>query len=56
MMLVDANLLIYAVDADSPHHARVRAWWEALKHPIWAQSFGKYVRHKACDRMTQPVR
>jgi len=30
MMLVDANLLIYAVDADSPHHARVRAWWEAL--------------------------
>ncbi len=30
MMLVDANLLIYAVDADSPHHARVRAWWESL--------------------------
>ncbi|MDZ4728844.1 MAG: TA system VapC family ribonuclease toxin [Xanthomonadales bacterium] len=30
MMLVDANLLIYAVDADSPHHERVRAWWEAL--------------------------
>ncbi len=30
MMLVDANLLIYAVDADSPHHARVRTWWEAL--------------------------
>ncbi len=29
-MLVDANLLIYAVDADSPHHARVRVWWEAL--------------------------
>ena len=24
MMLVDANLLIHAVDADSPHHAQVR--------------------------------
>ena len=29
-MLIDANLLIYAVDADSPHHARVRVWWETL--------------------------
>jgi toxin-antitoxin system PIN domain toxin len=30
MMLVDANLLIYAVDADSPHHEQVRTWWERL--------------------------
>lgn len=30
MILVDANLLIYAVDADSPHHAKVLAWWETL--------------------------
>jgi hypothetical protein len=30
MMLVDANLLIYAIDADSPHHERVRPWWETL--------------------------
>ncbi|MGK2925222.1 MAG: TA system VapC family ribonuclease toxin [Lysobacterales bacterium] len=30
MMLVDANLLIYAIDADSVHHERVRAWWENL--------------------------
>lgn len=28
MILVDANLLIYAVNRDSPHHARARAWWE----------------------------
>lgn len=28
MILVDANLLIYAVDADSPHHRRARAWME----------------------------
>lgn len=28
MILVDANLLIYAVDADSPHHRKARAWLE----------------------------
>lgn len=26
MILVDTNLLIYATDADSPQHARARAW------------------------------
>jgi hypothetical protein len=30
MMLVDANLLIYAIDADSSVHERVRPWWEKL--------------------------
>ena len=30
MILVDANLLIYAVDADSPHHAQARRWLEEL--------------------------
>ena len=28
MILVDANLLIYAVDADSPRHAQARGWLE----------------------------
>lgn len=28
MILVDVNILIYAVDADSPHHARARRWLE----------------------------
>jgi toxin-antitoxin system PIN domain toxin len=28
VILVDANLLIYAVDADSPHHAKARHWLE----------------------------
>jgi len=28
MILVDANLLIYAVDRDSPHHASARRWLE----------------------------
>lgn len=28
MILVDTNLLVYATDADSPHHARARAWLE----------------------------
>lgn len=29
MILVDANLLIYAVDRNSPHHSRARPWLEA---------------------------
>ena len=29
MILVDANLLIYAVDRDSPQHAQARRWLEA---------------------------
>lgn len=28
MILVDANVLIYAVDADSPHHVAARRWLE----------------------------
>jgi toxin-antitoxin system PIN domain toxin len=28
VILVDANLLIYAIDADSPHHAAARPWFE----------------------------
>lgn len=28
MILIDANLLIYAVDSDSPHHAKARPWLE----------------------------
>lgn len=28
MILVDANILIYAVDSDSPHHAKARRWLE----------------------------
>lgn len=28
MILIDANLLIYAVDSDSVLHRRARRWWE----------------------------
>lgn len=28
MILLDANLLIYAIDSDSPHHAKSRQWLE----------------------------
>ena len=28
MILVDANVLIYAIDADSPHHGPARRWLE----------------------------
>lgn len=29
MILVDANLPLYAADQSSPWHAKARAWWEA---------------------------
>ena len=28
MILIDANLLIYAIDSDSPHHKEARRWVE----------------------------
>ena len=28
MILLDANLLIYAVNRDAPHHEAARSWWE----------------------------
>jgi predicted nucleic acid-binding protein len=28
MILVDANLLLYAYDAGSPQHEAARSWWE----------------------------
>ena len=28
MILVDANVLVYAIDADSPHHRAARRWLE----------------------------
>ncbi len=35
MILVDANLLIYAIDRDSPHHKEARKWAEgALSGPV----------------------
>ena len=43
-MLVDANILLYAVDTESPFHERARAWMEdALNGPhrvgvAWASS------------------
>ncbi len=30
MILVDANVLLYAVNADLPQHARAREWWEQV--------------------------
>jgi uncharacterized protein len=30
VILVDANLLIYAIDADSPQHKRARPWLEGV--------------------------
>jgi toxin-antitoxin system PIN domain toxin len=36
VILLDANVLIYAIDEDSPHHARARAWLEqTLSSDAW---------------------
>jgi len=38
MILVDANILLYAYDASSPRHAAARAWWEdrlSGPEPVW---------------------
>lgn len=36
MILPDANLLIYAYDQLSPHHAKARAWWlSVLRGSDW---------------------
>jgi hypothetical protein len=29
LILVDANLLLYAVDSDAPLHRQARTWWDA---------------------------
>lgn len=29
MKVVDLNVLLYAVNADAPHHGRAKAWWES---------------------------
>lgn len=30
MIIPDVNLLIYAYNADAPHHDEAKAWWEGL--------------------------
>ncbi len=30
MIIVDANLLLYAVNRDFPDHAQARHWWEPV--------------------------
>lgn len=31
MKIVDLNVLIYLVDRDSSHHARIRKWWDTIE-------------------------
>lgn len=46
MIVPDVNLLVYAYNADMPHHAAARAWFERImtdEHPIgfpWASVMG----------------
>lgn len=56
-MIVDANLLLYAVDSTSPHHARASAWvQDAMSGPQriglpW-QTIGAFLRVVTHPRVT----
>ena len=64
MILVDINILLYAIDADSPHHRRVLSWWEsalASNEPVglyWTTVIG-FVRvctqHRSVEKPIEPV-
>jgi len=36
LIIVDANLLIYAINRDDPRHADARRWWETLLSDVTA--------------------
>ena len=46
MIIPDVNLLVYAYNADAPHHEPARSWWEEVMtggEPVgmpWAVAFG----------------
>jgi hypothetical protein len=39
VILLDANLLIYAYDTDSPHHGRARAWLDQTLQGVGSVGF-----------------
>jgi len=53
MILPDVNLLIYAHDQESPHHAGAVSWWEGCLNggeqvgllPVVALGFVRIVAH-----------
>jgi uncharacterized protein len=57
-VLLDANLLLYAVDATSPHHARAARWLESVLNGSrrvglpW-QTVGAFVRIATHPRVTR---
>jgi toxin-antitoxin system PIN domain toxin len=57
-MLVDANLLLYAVSSTAPQHETARAWWETTLNGTgrvglpW-QTIGAFVRIATHPRVTR---
>lgn len=57
-MLVDANLLLYAIDRSSPHHRSALAWWEHALNGServglpW-QTIGAFVRISTHPRVSE---
>jgi toxin-antitoxin system PIN domain toxin len=58
MILPDVNLLIYAYNADAPHHDAARGWWEVLmndEEPVglpWMTALG-FVRLMTSRRVLE---
>ena len=55
MIIPDANLLIYAYDETSPHHAVARAWWERVLSGREVVGIPWIVVLAFCRLMTHPV-
>ena len=60
MILVDVNIPIHAINRNSRHHTRIRAWWDEQlsgASPVaipWAVCFG-FVRIMTNPRIVQPT-
>ena len=57
-MLLDANLLLYAVDSESPHHARAAAWLTEVLNgdrrvALPWQTIGAFVRISTHPRVSE---
>lgn len=63
MILPDLNLIVYAYNADAPHHEAARRWWEGLMNGaepvglLWAVGLGfvRLMTHPRVVRVPLPT-
>ncbi len=54
MIIPDINLLVYAYNADAPHHRAAKAWWERLMSGYQTVGIPWIVAHGFIRLMTHP--